>query len=78
MTEVRLTRIGKRGRPNYRVIAIDKRKKRDSSPIEVLGAYTPAFTKNSEPKVKIDKARVAYWQSQGAHISPAVQKLLTA
>ncbi|WP_187907620.1 30S ribosomal protein S16 [Helicobacter pylori] len=72
MTVVRLTRIGRKKKPFYRVVVTDSRKRRDGGWIESIGYYNPL----SEPKdIKIDKERLNYWKSVGAKMSERVEKL---
>jgi len=70
---LRLFRLGKKGHPIYRIIAIDKRKKRNGNYIEAIGSYHPGknpFT------LEIKEERFAYWKEKGAHISEGLHKLL--
>jgi small subunit ribosomal protein S16 len=70
---IRLMRFGKKGHPFYRIVALDKRKKRDGSYIEKVGTYDPMM----EPaKIDIIKTKYDYWASKGAIISEGVRKIL--
>jgi small subunit ribosomal protein S16 len=70
---LRLQRTGKPKNPSYRLVAIDRRSKRDGKPIEVLGNYNPL----TEPKaVTVKQERVDYWLKQGAQASKTVSSLL--
>lgn len=70
---LRLMRLGKKHRPFYRIIAIDKRKKRNSRYIESVGVYNPL----SEPNhIEIDWVRFDDWRQKGAIISEGLVKLL--
>ncbi len=70
---LRLMKFGKKGYPTYRIVAIDKRKKRDGSYIEKIGVYNPMI----EPaNLEINNERLQYWQSKGAEISEGLRKLL--
>jgi len=72
MTVIRLTRMGRKKRPFYRIVVTDSRKRRDSGWIESLGYYDPM----TEPKkVKLDTERYNYWLSVGAQPSERVKKL---
>ena len=72
-TTLRLMRFGKKGHPYYRILVIDKRKKRDGSYIERIGSYDPM----TEPaKVELKKDRYEYWKGVGAEISEGLAKLL--
>lgn len=72
-TTLRLMRFGKKGFPYYRIVAIDKRKKRDGAYIERIGSYDPM---TQPAKVEIKKERYDYWKSVGAEISEGLSKLL--
>lgn len=62
-TKIRLMRIGAKKRPFYRVVAVDERKKRTGSYIELLGTYNPL----TEPKeIKLKKDRIDWWIERGA------------
>ena len=73
MLAIRLTRVGKRKKPTYRVVVIEKRRARDSEFIEVVGTYNP-LKHPAEIKLKAD--RIAYWMSQGAQPSDTVRSFL--
>ncbi len=73
MVRIRLTRIGAKKRPFYRVIAADKRSPRDGSFIEILGWYDP---KTHPSSIKLDIERVDHWLSQGAQPSDTVARLI--
>ncbi len=70
---LRLMRFGKKDQPSYRIVALDKRKKRDGSYLENVGIYNPM----TEPAtLKINKERFNYWVSKGAELSEGMRKLL--
>jgi len=70
---IRLMRFGKKGQPSYRIVVIDKRKKRDGSYIEKIGFYNPMV----EPKkLEIDEQKLNSWKLKGAVISEGMRKLL--
>ncbi len=72
MTTIRLTRMGRKKRPFYRIVVTDSRKRRDSGWIESIGYYNPM----TEPAtVKIDEDRLNYWIGVGAQMSDKVKKL---
>ncbi len=70
---IRLRRIGKnpKGKPYFRIGALDQREGRDSRYIENLGFYNPITA-----AVKINKERVEYWIKNGAQLSATVKSLL--
>lgn len=71
-TVIRLTRMGRKKKPFYRVVVTDSRKRRDGGWIESIGFYNPL----QEPAVvKVDTERLNYWKSVGAKMSERVAKL---
>lgn len=73
MVKIRLTRIGSKNSPKYRVIAVDSRAKRDGKFLEVLGSYNPT---GKEPVVALDLDRIKHWISLGAQPSDRVARLI--
>ena len=72
MTVVRLTRMGRKKKPFYRIVVTDSRKRRDGGWIESIGYYNPVVN----PKViKFDEERLNYWISVGTQMSPTVKKI---
>jgi len=71
--KIRLTRVGKKRQPSYRVVVADSRSPRDGRYIEQIGRYDPT----ADPSiVEIDNERAAYWMERGAQPSSQVRKLL--
>lgn len=70
---LRLMRFGKRKQPHYRVVVLDKSKKRDGAYIEKLGVYNPIL---KDKNIKIVKERYEYWVKNGAQISEGFLRLL--
>lgn len=73
MVRIRLTRIGRKNAPSYRIIAVDRKAKREGKYIERIGYYNPA---ENPGKVVYKKDRYKYWISVGAQPSSAVLKLI--
>lgn len=69
--KIRLTRLGKKKKPVYRIIAIDGRSKRDGAALENLGTYDPI----KKELIQYHADRVNYWLQQGAQASNAVEKI---
>jgi small subunit ribosomal protein S16 len=70
---IRLTRMGKKKEPHYRVVVADQRSPRDGKFIEIIGKYHPL----EEPSViEIDEDRALAWLRQGAQPSESVTNLL--
>jgi len=71
--KIRLTRLGKKKQPTYRVVVMDSRKPRDGKYIEQLGIYDP----RQEPSlIRIDNERALHWLKTGAQPTERAQKLL--
>ena len=70
---VRLTRVGGKGNPIWRVVVADQRSPRDGRVIEIVGQYN---AQTDPSTVKIDRERVDYWLGQGAQPTRTVRKLL--
>lgn len=70
--KLRLTRMGKKKQPTYRVVAIDSRTKRDGEYIELIGTYNP-LTKPAT--VKLNEEVALNWLSKGAIPSDTVRNL---
>ena len=75
MVVIRLARGGAKKRPFFNMVVADSRRARDGRFIERLGFYNPKAPKGLEA-LRIDRARLAHWQSQGAILSPTVARLV--
>jgi small subunit ribosomal protein S16 len=73
--KIRMTRMGRRHRPFFRINAIDSRAPRDGKIIEKLGHYDP-IEKDPAKQVVLDRQRVEYWLGQGAIPSDTVSQIL--
>ncbi len=72
--KIRLKRLGKVRVPQYRIVVVDSRKKRDGRVIEEIGKYHP---KEDPSYIDVVSERVQYWLGVGAQPSDAVAKILT-
>ena len=73
MVKLRLTRMGAKKSPFYRIVAIDSRKARDGQYIDQIGIYDPTV----EPAlVKIDAVKAKDWIAKGAQPTDTVRALL--
>ena len=71
--KLRLTRIGKKKQPQYRIVAADARSSRDGRFIEILGHYDP----RQDPSVlTVDNDKAVKWLTDGAQPTERVAKLL--
>jgi len=73
MTVIRLTRMGRKKKPFYRIVVTDSRKRRDGGWIESIGYYNPV---SKEKIIKVDEERLNYWLSVGAQMSPTVKRIV--
>jgi small subunit ribosomal protein S16 len=72
MTTIRLTRMGRKKKPFYRIVVTDSRKRRDGGWIESIGHYNPMVKENN---LTVDMERLNYWTSVGAQMSDRVKKI---
>ena len=71
--KIRLKRLGKVRVPQYRIVVIDSRKKRDGRVIEEIGKYHP---KEDPSYISVVSDRAQYWLGVGAQPTEAVAKIL--
>ena len=72
---VRLTRVGSKKNPVWRVVVADQRSPRDGRVIETIGRYN-AQVEPSE--IVLDEERLQHWLDRGAQPTNTVQKLMRA
>lgn len=73
MLRIRLSRVGAKKQPSYRIVVADVEAKRDGRIVERIGFYNPRV----EPlEYTIEENRALYWLSVGAQPSDAVRRLL--
>jgi len=71
--KIRLKRLGKIRVPQYRIVVVDSRKKRDGKVLEEIGKYHP----KEEPSfIEVTSDRAQYWLGVGAQPSEAVEAIL--
>ena len=75
MVVIRLARSGAKKRPFFNMVVTDSRNRRDGRFVERVGFYNPVASGN-EKGIVIDTARLAYWQSKGAQLSPTAARLV--
>lgn len=71
--KLRLTRMGSKKRPFYRVVAMTSTTRRDGRPLDFLGYYNPM---TNPATVEIDQEKVKKWLDLGAEPSDTVRNLL--
>ena len=73
MLSIRMTRVGSKKKPYFRVVVTEGRSALQSSFVENLGTYNP---RSKPAKVEINKERIQYWLQKGARPSDSVRTLL--
>ena len=71
--KLRLTRMGAKKKPTYRIVATDSRRARDGEYLELIGTYAPV----GDAKVKIDEEKALKWLNAGAQPTDTVRNLLS-
>lgn len=71
--KLRLTRMGAKKRPTYRIVATDSRRPRDGQYLELVGTYSPV----GEKTVKINEKIALKWLNNGAIPTDTVKNLLS-
>ena len=72
---MRLTRVGSKKNPVYRVVVADSRSPRDGRFIDIVGRYNP---QPNPSVIELDEAKVKDWLAKGAEPTDAVARLLKA
>ena len=72
---VRLTRVGSRKNPIWRVVVADQRSPRDGRILETVGRYNP---QRQPSEIVLDRERIDHWVAHGAQVSETVRGLLRA
>ncbi len=73
MVSIRLARIGKKKKPFYRVVVIEKRNPRNGRFVEIVGTYDPL---KNPAEVKLNAERIKHWLGQGAQPSDTVRSFI--
>ena len=71
--KLRLTRVGSKKNPIYRVVAADSRSPRDGKFLEIIGRYNPQMNPSL---IELDEDKVKTWLAKGALPSEAVARLI--
>lgn len=72
---IRLSRQGAKKHPQYLIVAMSHRKKRDGEYLQKLGHYYPK-AKEPKDKIQVDLDAVKTWQAKGAQVTQTVGQLL--
>ena len=71
--KIRLTRMGSKKKPFYRIVAINAGTRRDGRPLEFLGFYNPM---TNPAELKLDSEKIQKWLDLGAKPSDTVNSLI--
>jgi small subunit ribosomal protein S16 len=73
MVTIRMTRVGSKKRPFFRIVVVEGRSARDGAVTESLGLYDP---RRKPEFFKLDRERFSYWVSKGAKPSSTLKTLV--
>ncbi len=73
MLSIRMTRVGSKKKPFFRVVVQEARSAKQGSFVENLGTYNP---RSKPARVEINTERIQHWIKQGARPSDSVRTLL--
>ena len=73
MVTIRMTRVGSKKRPFFRIVVVEGRSARDGSVTESLGLYDP---RRKPEFFQLDRDRFAHWVSKGAKASSTLKTLV--
>ena len=73
MVSIRLARYGKKKKPFYRVVVIEKRNPRNGRFVEIVGTYDPL---KDPAEIKLEADRIKFWLGHGAQPSNTVRSFL--
>ena len=71
--KLRLTRMGTKKKPFYRIVAVDSASRRDGRALDYVGYYNPM---TNPADIKIDQEKVKSWMERGAQPTDTVRSLL--
>ena len=75
MVRMRLTRVGSKKNPIYRVVVADSRSPRDGRFIEIVGRYNPQTDPST---IDLDEDKIKAWLDKGAQPTDSVRRLMKA
>ena len=76
MLKIRLSMIGAKKRPIYKIVIADSRFPRDGRFIEKVGLFNPLLPKEKKERITIETERVKHWLSKGAKPTVRVSRIL--
>ena len=76
MLRIRLSMIGVKKRPIYKIVVADSRFPRDGRFIEKVGLFNPLLPKEKKERITIEVERIKHWLSKGAKPTLRVSRIL--
>ena len=76
MLKIRLSMIGAKKRPIYKIVIADSRFPRDGRFIEKVGLFNPLLPKEKKERITIEAERIKHWISKGAKPTLRVSRIL--
>ena len=73
--KLRLTRVGSKKNPVYRIVAADSRSPRDGKFLEIVGRYNPQTDPST---IELDEAKIKDWIAKGEQPTQPVSRLIKA
>ena len=73
MLRIRLSRVGKKKKPAYRIVVAEAKSPRDGAYLEWIGTYDPM---QNPPAITLKQDRALHWLRLGAQASDPVQRIL--
>lgn len=73
MLKIRLTRMGAKKSPFYRVVVMDAKESRNGTPVATVGWYDPA---KKDAPVKLNEEEILHWLKEGAQPTDTVRNIL--
>ncbi len=74
--KIRLSRVGAKAQPTYRLVVADSRYPRDGRFIEKVGTYNPRVPHDHKERLVLKEERIKHWIGTGALPTDRVQRLL--
>src|SRR3989338_3148843 len=74
MVTIRLSRVGRKKQPSFRIIVSEKKRDVFGHSLEIVGQYHPR-AKDKKDELVVNTERIEYWLSKGATTSNTLHNL---
>lgn len=74
MLRIRLSKIGRKNRPSYRIVVAEKRSHQSGKVVDIIGYFDPYNPK----KTTLDNDKFKYWQEKGAEVADSASKIASS